>query len=151
MARYTLTRPSYLGDKYYAEGSTVDWDGPPNKAMVAVDQKGKAAPPADEPERHVASEVPMPGGDPPDPTWAPQTRPAFSVKTLREPNPGEPDKQASITRVAASAPTSGSAPPDSERPPTAAEARAARTVPDAKPAVRHDDKSDKSDKSSSRK
>lgn len=113
MTQYRLTAASYLNDRYFPEGSVVEWDGPPNKAMEAVDAKGQARidahRAANKKPEHVAQEVPQPGGDPADSTWAPDPRPAFAVKTTRVPDSekpaGEPkarDKEASVSRNAAS-------------------------------------------------
>lgn len=113
MAQYKLTKASYLNDRYYPEGATVEWDGPPNKAMVGIDEEGNARIAAAnkgaiEPVYN-ATEVPQPGGETADPTWAPEPRPAFAVKTKRVPDSKKPvgtakstDKEASITRNAAS-------------------------------------------------
>lgn len=114
MAQYRLTAASYLNDRYYPAGATVEWNGPPNKAMTALDDEGHAqiasrATAAPAAPVHRASEVPQPGGEPADPTWAPEARPAFAVKTARVPDSKKPagqpkstDKEASITRTAAS-------------------------------------------------
>jgi hypothetical protein len=126
MPQYRLTKASYLNDRYFSPGSVVEWDGPPNSAMEAVDDKGKevidAHRAARRPVQHRVNEVPQPGGDPADPTWAPDPRPAFAVKTTRVPDservptdnsapegggkvgksqPKSTDNEASITRNAA--------------------------------------------------
>lgn len=110
MPRYKLDKPHYLDNRYYAEGSVVDYDGPPSKSMSALDDDGKARVAerqAAGKARPAASEVPQPGGEPPDPTWAPQPKPAFSVKTTRKPSPDDPDDQSTVVRVPAAPPTGG--------------------------------------------
>lgn len=112
MAQYRLTAASYLNDRYFPAGATVEWDGPPNKAMVGLDEEGNARVAAQATAKapvHHATEVPQPGGEPPDPTWAPDPRPAFAVKTSRVPDskkaagqPKSTDKEASIARTPAS-------------------------------------------------
>lgn len=119
MAKYKLTSDTFLNNIYYTAGTTIDWEGPPNKAMVALDEDGKpikaepapkqtyeAKAPEPKPVVYSANEIPQEGGDPPDPTWAPEPRPAFAVKTMRTPDsqrgPGRPkstDKESSVVRT----------------------------------------------------
>lgn len=113
MTQYRLNAASYLNDRYFPAGAVVDWNGPPNKAMEAMDEDGHAkiaeqARPK-RPAVHHANEVAQPGGDPADPTWAPEARPAFAVKTARVPDskrekgqPKSTDDESSITRNPAS-------------------------------------------------
>ncbi len=139
MAIYRLTKPCFLGaenPRYFPEGSVIDWNGPPNKAMEPVErrelsrddkvestqdmndpkvkarQEAHAKRPAENKLR--ANPVVDTGGKgatKPMPDWAPQTRPAFSVPALRDPKTIKPgEDEASIVRMAASPPGAGSHP-----------------------------------------
>ena len=118
MAMYQLISDTFLNNRYHTAGSRIEWDGPPNKAMVPLGADGnpikaepapkqtyEAKPVEPKPAVYSANEIPQEGGDPPDPTWAPEPRPAFAVKTMRKPDSqkaaGEPrarDKETSVVR-----------------------------------------------------
>lgn len=131
MPRYKLLKPHYLGDKnqqrYYSEGTVIDFDGPPSLHMQPLDAAAKSA--SDERRRDLPREkrrmsaserqlrariVPQPGGAPPDSTWAPQPRPAFSVLMERPEETKTPSDQSDVVRVAASAPSAGGATPSTD-------------------------------------
>lgn len=119
MAMYLLTKDHFLNNRYYTAGTRMNWDGPPSQSMQALDEDGNpvkaepaptpqyAAPvPPPRPVVHTANEIPQEGGDPPNPTWAPDPRPAFSIKTKRTPDSkrgtGEPkstDNETSVVRT----------------------------------------------------
>jgi hypothetical protein len=125
MARYKLEKPHYLNDRYYSEGAVVEFGGQPSRHMVPLDgeaQQRKSTYDARRPRPNgnrprtlaEARAVAQPGGSPADPTWAPETRPAFSVLTENV-NAGQPkNPEPDFVRVAAGGPTASAATTDGE-------------------------------------